>query len=229
MSDDHDMEPIPGLPEELPEGERILWQGTPDWRALAVRAYHLKLVGLYFAALALWTVAAGFADGLDAAAVTQNVLTLGVPGLLGGGVLLLMAWLTARTTIYTLTDHRIVMRFGMALPMVVNVPFNIVTGAGAKFHADGTVDIPLALRDGNRLGFVVLWPHARPWRLRRPEPMLRNLPDGQRVAQRIADALAAHAGRSAPQLLGVPVEHRQAGKRGHDRPTPQASHLANAQ
>lgn len=222
MSDDHDMEPIPGLPEELPEGERILWQGAPDWRALAVHAFRLKLVALYFAALALWTVVSGFADGLDAAAVARNVATLGVPALLGGALLVLMAWLTARTTVYTLTDRRIVMRYGMALPMVVNVPFSIVTGADARFHADGTVDIPLALKDGSRLGFVVLWPHARPWRLRRPEPMLRNLPDGRQVARRIADALAARAGRPAVPLRAVPTTGGKPGKPGHDRPVPQA-------
>ncbi len=31
---EHEFEPIPGLPERLPAGERMLWQGRP-WRALA--------------------------------------------------------------------------------------------------------------------------------------------------------------------------------------------------
>ena len=33
-----DTEPVPGLPEQLPEGERLRWQGAPKWAALAVRA-----------------------------------------------------------------------------------------------------------------------------------------------------------------------------------------------
>lgn len=209
MSDEHEMEPIPGLPEELPDGEYILWQGSPDWRGLAMRAYHLKLAALYFGLFALWSVVSGLADGLSAAAVAMNLVALCVPALVGGGVLLLLAWLTARTTIYTLTNRRIVMRFGMALPMVVNVPFSIVTAAGAKLHADGTADIPLTLSDGNRLGYFVLWPNARPWRLRRPEPMLRVVPDGQAAAQRIANALAAYADRPAAHVQGAPSGETQ--------------------
>jgi hypothetical protein len=33
--DDFKFEPIRGLPEQLPEGEHILWQGAPDPRVLA--------------------------------------------------------------------------------------------------------------------------------------------------------------------------------------------------
>jgi len=223
MSDEHEMEPIPGLPEELPEGERILWQGSPDWRGLALRAYHLKLAAVYFGLFALWSLVSGLSDGLPVSEVAMNLVALVVPALIGGGVLLLLAWLTARTTIYTLTDRRVVMRFGMALPMVVNVPFSIVTAAGARLHADGTADIPLALSQGSRLGYIVLWPNARPWRVRRPEPMLRCVADGKAVAQRIADALAAHAGRPAAQVKNTATAE-DAGR----APAPSSAGLAGA-
>ncbi len=49
MSDDFAFEPIRGLPEMPPEGERILWQGSPDWRALAWRVFHIREVTFYFA------------------------------------------------------------------------------------------------------------------------------------------------------------------------------------
>jgi len=32
--DDFAGEPVRGLPEKLPAGERILWQGMPDWHPL---------------------------------------------------------------------------------------------------------------------------------------------------------------------------------------------------
>ena len=32
---EHEFEAAPGLPEKLPQGERILWQGAPDALALA--------------------------------------------------------------------------------------------------------------------------------------------------------------------------------------------------
>jgi hypothetical protein len=56
-------EPVRGLPEKLPAGERILWQGTPSWRALAIRAFHARKVALYFAALVVWRLALAWHDG----------------------------------------------------------------------------------------------------------------------------------------------------------------------
>ena len=38
------------------------------------------------------------------------------------------------------------MRFGVALPMTVNLPFRLVAGAAIKAWPDGTGDIPLQLR-----------------------------------------------------------------------------------
>jgi len=32
---EYEYEPVPGLPQRLPQGERILWQGAPDWQTLA--------------------------------------------------------------------------------------------------------------------------------------------------------------------------------------------------
>ena len=49
--DDHDFEPAHGLPELLPAGEKILWQGSPQWLPLAYRVFHIRKLVLYFAAL----------------------------------------------------------------------------------------------------------------------------------------------------------------------------------
>ena len=54
INDDFEIEPVKGLPEQPPEGERILWQGRPDTWHLAVEALKLKWVAGYFLLLALW-------------------------------------------------------------------------------------------------------------------------------------------------------------------------------
>ena len=41
-------EPVKGLPELLPTGERMLWQGQPSWRALAIRVFHVRKIAIYF-------------------------------------------------------------------------------------------------------------------------------------------------------------------------------------
>ena len=50
--DDFDFEPVRGLPQILPKGERMLWQGAPRWQDLAVHAFHARKVVWYFVALA---------------------------------------------------------------------------------------------------------------------------------------------------------------------------------
>ncbi len=54
---EYEIEPIPGLPGDLPPGERILWQGKPDWRMLARTAFHTRIVAGYFVLLSVWAVA----------------------------------------------------------------------------------------------------------------------------------------------------------------------------
>ena len=49
------------------------------------------------------------------------------------------------------------------------------------------------MTEGDKVAYLLLWPHARPWRLSKPEPMLRAVPDAARVAAILARALAAAA------------------------------------
>lgn len=183
-------EPVRGLPGHLPAGEYIVWQASPTWQALARRVFHAYLIAGYFAVLVGWAllnVATGHRT--LAAALPGIGTTLGV----GAAAVVLLAglgWLAARATVYTITNRRIVLRFGVALPKCVNLPFTQIAAAGLKVHADGTGDLPLSVAE-TRLGFIHLWPNVRPWRIGAPEPMLRGLAEPERVARLLADALAA--------------------------------------
>ena len=46
---EHEWEAAPGLPSALPAGEHVVWQGAPDWRSLAVQAFHVRKIAVYFA------------------------------------------------------------------------------------------------------------------------------------------------------------------------------------
>lgn len=179
--------PIPGLPGPLPEGETLLWQGRPDWKRLALTAFHLRFVAAWFALLLLWSAAGG--GGMRGVVATLIAAGFAI------GLLAFLAWAMARATIYSITSKRVVMRYGVALEKCINIPFRIVKSAGLRRFPDGTGDMPLQLdlRKGDRLGWAMLWPHARPWKLARPEPMLRAVPDAEAVAGVLSRALlAAH-------------------------------------
>lgn len=190
---EYDHEPIPGLPGIPPAGERILWQGMPDWHMLARTAFHTRLVAAYFAVLVAWAAIGAAARGLhDVRDLTGAAMTA-IAGILGVGLLHLLAWGAARSTRYTLTDKRIVLRIGMALPKCINLPLALVGNVGLATHADGSGDLPVALTGDRRLGYVALWPHARAWHVATPQPMLRCVPHAADVAALIArTCLAAH-------------------------------------
>ncbi|GJE10235.1 MULTISPECIES: photosynthetic complex putative assembly protein PuhB [Methylobacterium] len=185
-----------GLPGPLPAGERILWQGSPTTAGLLVRVFHARLVIAWFAVCAL---AFGLAAGAPAAALKVVAPTLAV-GAAGLALLWLLAWLTHRTTLYTVTNRRIVLQAGIALPVTHNLPFAQIDTASLRAFTDGSGDLPLRLRPGLRIAYLQLWPHARPWRLARTEPMMRSVPDADAVAALLARALAVHADGAAPQV-----------------------------
>jgi len=183
--------PLKGMPERLPDGEFLIWQGRPAWWPLAVRALHFRAVAVYFCALLIWRVGTGLSDGFSLGGSTKNTVWLLSLSLGVLSVLTLLAWLFSKTTVYSITNRRLVMHIGVALPVALNLPFSKIGAVSARTYRDGTSDIPLLLLSDDRIAYLHLWPHVRPWRLRTPEPMLRCVADGERVASLLARELSA--------------------------------------
>ncbi len=194
------------LPGPLPPGEVLLWQGAPAWWTLARRALHIHQVAAYFAVLLVWSIgSAVWQHSVDGSTIIPALLPL--PLALGAlGMLALFAWLAMRTTTYSITNRRVVMHFGVALPMTVNIPFRVINAAAVSCGTDGSGDVALSLSKDAKLAYLIMWPHARPWRFSRPEPSLRGIPDAAGVAQVLSRALAASAAQpvAAAPSLSVP-------------------------
>lgn len=193
MLTEYDSEPIRGLPENLPPGEKLLWQGEPQWRSLARRALHVRGLGLYFILLILWRIVSVVADRYTLGAASVAIVIALLLAAAGVGLVLLFAWTVGRTTVYSITNKRVIIRFGIALPMTLNFPFNLIGAAAVKQHGEGTGDIPLTLAGTtDRVSYLVLWPHVRPWHVERPQPMLRSIAGADAVAEILAQALSAN-------------------------------------
>lgn len=188
-SDEYDYEPIPGLPALLPKGEKILWQGSPSWRGLARHGYHLTAIGVYFGLLVIWRIINAFNMGESLTQSVLGAMWLVTLGAVAVGVMSLLAWLSARSTLYTITTQRVVMRHGIALPMSLNIPFKVIENVAVKPYEDGTGEIALTLNREQRVGYLLTWPHVRPWHITRTQPSLRVLPAAKQVAQLLAQAL----------------------------------------
>jgi hypothetical protein len=210
-----------GLPEQLPPGETLLWQGSPDWRTLLRHGFHARAVALYFGVILAWCLITATRSGLAPSAVAHGMaIKIGL-ALVPLGLMALYAWGIQRSTTYSITDRRVVMSIGIALPISFNLPYSMVQSAGLIARADGSGDITLQLMPGHGLAYFAFWPHARPWRMASVEPMLRAIPQAATVAGILGQALADHAGGCAPASkarrrvrLGAPAALLGSGPRG---------------
>ena len=215
MSSEYDVEPIPGLPALPPQGETILWQGSPDWRSFAVSALHVRKVFAWFGLIAAWRLASAIHDGAITSLVWTQIAFLALLSLIAAALVCAFAYAVARTTVYTITNRRVAMRFGVALPMTVNLPYRQIDGASLRNLGEGFGDIPLVLASNRGLSWMVLWPHARPWRFSRPEPMLRSVPDAAAVAGLLARAFTE---TQPARIAVVATQAAQDGARPHLAP-----------
>ncbi|MEM7026600.1 MAG: photosynthetic complex putative assembly protein PuhB [Pseudomonadota bacterium] len=183
-------EPVKGLPENLPQGEQILWQGIPKWQHLAISTFHIRKIMFYFLIVATVKAGVSLMEGAGMSVIMSDTYYLFSYALLAVAIFSLIAWLIERTTVYTITSHRIVLRFGVALPMAVNIPFERIMLASMRCFKDGSGDIPISVDNKHRFSYLVMYPHIRPWHMLRPQPMLRGLDNVEQVAEILADALA---------------------------------------
>jgi hypothetical protein len=89
------------------------------------------------------------------------------------------------------------MRVGIVLTMTYNLPFKRIAAASLRELGNGCGDLPLTLSGNDRIALLHLWPHSRPWRLTRPEPMLRCVPKASATARLLSDAWSAATGLNA--------------------------------
>lgn len=204
---EHEFEPQYGLPEELPQSERLLWQGSPDWKSMARHVFHLRKLVVYFAVIIAIRVAVVLSNGEGMATATVSAFWLALLSAAAIGIFALVAYFSARTTVYTITTKRVVMRVGIVLTLTFNLPFKRIASADLREFSDGTGDIPLALMDNDKIAYMHLWPHVRPWRMAQPQPMLRCLKNPQQVAAVLTrawkDCVGAAALTSSDSNQGV--------------------------
>lgn len=211
---EHDHEPVPGLPGRLPRGEIILWQGAPASGLVSRQITKTRWIAGYFAILAIWNASAGIYDGQTAGAILFSTAALVIMAALAIGLLEAFAWGVHRTTMYTITNKRVVMRIGVALSATFNLPFTRIVSVDMREDANGAGDLALTLAPGDKLSWLVFWPHVRGFRKGALMPQMICLTDVAIAGNVLSAALAgsrtstavAHRGNPAPARAGRMIE-----------------------
>ncbi len=210
---EHEFEPQLGLPETLPASEKILWQGAPSWKSVARDVFHLRKLAVYFAAMIALRVFFVMTDPSvtdPGRAALASVAWLGGIAAFAMAVLAMMAYVVGRTTLYTITTKRVVMRIGMVLSLTYNLPFRTIAQAAVRQGAGTTGDIALTLATADKIAYLHLWPHAKPWHYAKPQPMLRCLRQVDEVAAVLKDAWLAQQSKDSSKL-SAPVSAPSSG------------------
>ena len=188
---EHEFEAAPGLPELLPEGEHIVWQAAPDWKQLAIHAFHVRKIAIYFSLMWLLQLAHYLDQGEATAYIVKQCGTSLLLAVVALGLLSISAYYAAQTALYTLTNRRVVMRIGIVLSLTFNVPLRRIVAADLGRMDSNCGDIALQLNSADRIAWLHLWPHARAWHVKQPQPTMRCLPDAEKLAHALAQAWQA--------------------------------------
>ncbi|MEM1429317.1 MAG: photosynthetic complex putative assembly protein PuhB [Pseudomonadota bacterium] len=219
---DFDFDHAPGLPEPLPKGESILWQGKPNAWRLAVESLSLKWIIGYFVLLAFWRVGSALADH-SAGVALASLVPIAVLAVAATAIFYAFSWAQARATLYTVTTGRVILRIGAALPVTLQMPYRRIENIALDLRrtGHGTIAFEPQKDGGDSLGYAVLWPHVRPWHMRFPQPAFRCIPNAASVAEILAEAaegqlaqpiiaprnpVAADARPAAPAADPMPAE-----------------------
>ncbi|MFO1125408.1 MAG: hypothetical protein U1E25_09115 [Methylocystis sp.] len=154
------------------------------------RAYRADLVAAYFALLTAWNVFDAAVEG-----GARRRLTASEPSRSDS-----RRWLCSLCS----PGGRRAPRFRHHLPPrgaenrrsaagLYNLPFSQIKAATLRVEGDGGGDVMLALSPSQRIGYLHLWPFARPLRFAHPEPTLRGLADARQVGEILGRALVAAA------------------------------------
>jgi len=166
------------------ENEEILWRGRPQFSGLAITAFHTKWIALYFAGLAGFS---GWSYGLGSG------LTLAVMGLGLLAILYVLAYLYSKNSHYVLTNERLLILTGLAVEKRVSIPLSSVGAAHLKMRSGDVGTIALQISGERQLGYLVLWPHVRPFRFNRTQPLIRVVENAPEVARLLTEAVAGRA------------------------------------
>ena len=115
--------------------------------------------------------------------------------------------------------------------MTFNLPFARMESAAIQRGNEATGDIALSMAGPDRIAYLHLWPHVRPWRLKKTEPMLRSIEDAAAVGRLLADAWSRSRGiavQSAP-AAAAPRRHEPSALPVSGMPSPAHAMAATRQ
>jgi len=171
----------------IPEDEKIIWYGRPDLRRFCLTALGLKYIFFYLIIIFFSILYARFGD-FNFIKIVQVLFPYLISSFLAVLLLIIIGTSQVLPTIYVITSRRVIIRSGLALIFMLNVPFDKIASIDKNHYSDGSGNISFKLISNKRVPFFASWPSVRPWYFSNPEPTFRCIADVEVIALKLSEA-----------------------------------------
>ncbi len=176
------------LPDEvgksIPDGEEIFWIGQPNWKSFGYHVFGIKYLIFYFVLCALYAVSQ-IELSFSLRGFFEQYLPFAISGVGASCMLFLLAYVAARHTYYVITAKRVVIRTGIALVFLLNIPLKNVSSIDRQNLTSGQGNLSFKVRSKKRIPYLSCWPSVRGTSILEPIPAFRSISDIEEIGNLI--------------------------------------------
>ena len=153
----------------IPDGESILWKGRPSLWGFSWNLFGLKWITLYLSMLSIVSVARFFASDFYTAFYV-DFLPFFLSGIFASIILIGLAATQTYSTVYIITENRVIIKTGAALSFLISMPFKKIKEVNLQKRGASIGTISFELLSEKRVPYISCWPSVRPWKFKRTQP-----------------------------------------------------------
>ena len=155
--------------DAIPNGESILWKGRPSLWGFSWNLFGLKWITLYLSILSIVSVARFFASDFYTAFYV-DFLPFFLSGIFASIILIGLAATQTYSTVYIITENRVIIKTGAALSFLISMPFKKIKEVNLQKRGASIGTISFELLSERRVPYISCWPSVRPWKFKRTQP-----------------------------------------------------------
>ena len=194
---------LPGeVSRSIPEGEIVCWVGRPYWISLGFNVFGIKYLLLYFIISAFYAISQ-IELVFSFRAFIGEYISFIISGIIASVILFLLAYFAAQHTCYVITEKRLVIRTGIALVFLLNVPLKNVISIDKQSLFRGYGNLSFKPQSKKRIPYSSCWPSVRGSSFLKPIPTFRSIANIEEIGRIVGEM--AEKNREGKDLKGKAV------------------------
>ena len=186
--------------DAIPEGESILWKGKPSFWGFSWYFFGLKLLAFYLIILSVVFAARLTVTDFFTAFVVDFLPFL-LSGILTSCILMALAKIQSQSSVYIITENRVIIKSGAALSFLISMPFKKIKAVNLQKRKGSLGTISFELNSGKRVPYISCWPSVRPWRFKNTEPAFSCIENVDEVATILRKSVMAGRGSLQAHII----------------------------